>query len=177
MARFSKLVHSRRWDLLAPDYAHTVLTEGYGDINASSYAAAARTTDGTTIVVYAPSQRTLRVNLETLSGSNATAWWFNPRDGSVDAGTPLTSSGTHDFTPPTNADWVLVIDDDDAMLPPPGTGTIDGGAESGGTEPQAYVPTPLRCGASAPGQGPSTPWYFVVLGVWALVERRRLRRS
>ncbi|MDH3728301.1 MAG: hypothetical protein OER77_12290 [Myxococcales bacterium] len=83
-----------------------------------------------------------------------------------------------DFTPPTNADWVLVIDDDAAMLPAPGTGTVlpdpDGGAGSGGTEPNVYV---FRCDASAPGQDPSTPWCLVVLGAWVLIERRRLRRG
>jgi Concanavalin A-like lectin/glucanases superfamily/Putative collagen-binding domain of a collagenase/Bacterial TSP3 repeat len=113
-----------------PDIAHTVLTAGLS--TGDDRATAALTDDGATLIVYAPSRRTLRVNLDRLSGSNATAWWFNPRDGSVDAGTPLTSSGLWDFTPPTNDDWVLVIDDAVATLPPPGTEAVVPDADQDG---------------------------------------------
>jgi hypothetical protein len=115
------LFESRAWYRLVPDFNRTVLTAG--DSSGDDRATAAITADSATLIVYAPSQRTLTVNLDALSGSNATAWWFNPRDGSVGAGTSLSSSGSRYFTPPTYDDWVLVIDDAAAMLPPPGTDT------------------------------------------------------
>jgi hypothetical protein len=129
------LFESRAWYQLVPDFGRTVLTAGHS--SGDDRAVAALTDDGATVIVYAPSRRTLRVNLDALSGSDASAWWFNPRDGSVDAGTPLVSSGSRDFIPPTNDDWVLVIDDAASMLPPPGTGAIVpdpdvGAAGSGG---------------------------------------------
>ena len=130
------LFESRAWYRLVPDTNQSVLTSGLS--TGDDRATAALTDDGATLIVYAPSRRTLRVNLDRLSGTNATAWWFNPRDGSVDAGTPVTSSGSWDFTPPTNDDWVLVIDDAARMLPAPGAANLvsdpDGGGGSGGTE-------------------------------------------
>jgi hypothetical protein len=176
MTHVRALFESRAWYRLVPDIAQTVLTAGLS--TGDDRATAALTDDGATLIVYAPSRRTLRVNLDRLSGSNATAWWFNPRDGSVDAGTSLASSGLWDFTPPTNDDWVLVIDDAARMLPAPGTVAVvpDPGGGGGG-DPSAYPPKTRACSASAPGQSPLTMWYIVALSAWVLVERRRGRRS
>jgi hypothetical protein len=189
MIHVRDLFESRAWYRLVPDATQSVLTSGLS--TGDDRATAALTDDRETLIVYAPSRRTLRVNLDRLSGTNATAWWFNPRNGSVDAGTPVTSSGSWDFTPPTNDDWVLVIDDAASMLPAPGTAAIvpdpDGGGGSGGgsggsgstggTEPYVYVPH-FTCSASALGQGPLTVWWYIVaLGAWVLVERRRGRRG
>jgi hypothetical protein len=200
MLHVRNLFESRAWYRLVPDFADTVLTAGHS--SGGDRATAALTDDGATLIVYAPSQRTLRVNLDALSGSDASAWWFNPRDGSVDAGTPLVSSGSRDFTPPTDDDWVLVIDDAASMLPPPGTAAIvpDVGAAGGGGggNPDAggsgcgaggsagcgistggvqpYQPIRYStgsCSSSAPRRSSSTPWYLVVLGAWVLVRSRR----
>jgi uncharacterized protein (TIGR03382 family) len=191
MMHVRDLFESRAWYRLVPDIAETVLTSGYS--NGDDRAAAALTDDGETLIVYAPSRRTLTVNMNAISGSSATAWWFNPRDGSVDAGTAITSSSTRNFTPPTNDDWVLVIDDDASALPAPGSGTIDpdpdpgtggtagsagtsggGAAGSGGTVPYVYVPK-FTCSASMPGQSPTTLWYLTALGAWVWLGRRRRR--
>jgi len=143
------LFESRAWDELVPDRSRTVLTGGLS--SGDDRAAAAITEDGTTLIIYAPSRRTLSVNLDALSGSSATAWWFNPRDGSVDAGTPLASSGSQEFTPPTANDWVLVIDDAAAMLPPPGTGS--GGTGGSGGSPGGAGGLPGGAGGSPGGAG------------------------
>ncbi|MGB5694180.1 MAG: glycoside hydrolase family 140 protein [Polyangiales bacterium] len=163
MQHVRDLFDSRAWYRLVPDVAQTVLTGGRS--SGDDRAAAAMTNDGRTLIVYAPSRRALTINLNALSGSDATAWWFNPRDGSVDAGTPIVSSGSQSFTPPTNDDWVLVIEDSTSTLPPPGIGI----------EPSLFYKR--KCSASAPGQSPSTPWWFVALGAWALFEHRRRLRA
>jgi len=79
MMHVRHLFESRAWDKLVPDRSRTVLTGGLS--SGDDRAVAAITEDGATLIVYAPSRRTLTVNLNALSGSNATAWWFNPRDG------------------------------------------------------------------------------------------------
>ena len=181
------LFESRAWYRLVPDTNQSVLTSGLS--TGDDRATAALTDDGATLIVYAPSRRTLRVNLDRLSGTNATAWWFNPRDGSVDAGTPVTSSGSWDFTPPTNDDWVLVIDDAARMLPAPGTAALvpDGGGGTGGggtggtgqagTGGTVYIgPIFWGCSTSTQGGSAATLWFFGALGAWVLIERRRLYR-
>ncbi|MFZ1866200.1 MAG: glycoside hydrolase family 140 protein [Polyangiales bacterium] len=160
--RFRDLFSTYDWSSLVPDRSHTVLTGGQGSGSDTAYAA--KSNDSTLVIIYTPSQRALTVNLDALSGSNATAWWFNPRDGSVDVETALTSTGSQSFIPPTNDDWVLVIADAAANLPPPGTGIV----------------LPIRdfkCGASAQGEGFATLWLLAGLAAWVLFERRRIRRT
>ncbi|MGA8185558.1 MAG: putative collagen-binding domain-containing protein, partial [Terriglobia bacterium] len=120
MFYFGRLLRSRRWDLLVPDYDHTVLTAGYGDINGADYAPAARTSDGQTVIIYAPTQRTLSVAMDKISGTAAMGWWFDPSGGTGTFLGVYPTTGTHDFTPPSNDDWVLVLDDEAAGLGAPG---------------------------------------------------------
>ena len=122
MQHFGRLLLSRRWDNLVPDYAHTTLTSGYGDINGADYAAAARTVFGNTVLVYTPTRRTLTIAMNRIAGSEAKAWWFNPATG---AATPIgnfPTTGTRNFDPPSNQDWVLVIDSANLEFPAPGQG-------------------------------------------------------
>jgi hypothetical protein len=50
MRHFGALLASRNWTQLVPDYDHSVLLSGYGDINSGNYAACARSEDGTTVL-------------------------------------------------------------------------------------------------------------------------------
>jgi hypothetical protein len=153
------LFESRTWSRLVPDFNRTVLTAGHS--SGDDRATAAMTADGATLIVYAPSQRALTINLNALSGSNATAWWFNPRTGGVSTGMALTSTGSMSFTPPTNDDWVLVIDDAARMLPAPG-------------KRADY----RACSTSMQRQSSSSDlWLFGALATWVLLERRRVRRA
>jgi hypothetical protein len=92
----------------------------------TDYAMAASTQDGSSIIAYLPSRRTVTVDLGTLSGSTARAWWYEPAFGvPVEIGT--FPKGTWDFTPPTEDDWVLVIDNASLGFPPPGTQGVPSG--------------------------------------------------
>jgi len=166
MIHVRNLFESRAWFRLVPDFDGSVLISGRS--TGDDRAAAAKTSDGSTIIVYAPSRRTMRIDMDGLSGSTATAWWYNPRDGSVDGGTQVTSVGSRDFIPPTNDDWVLVIDDDATNSFPPGTGTFT-----------VYFPSKLSCSVSAEERGPSPLWLGLWLalgfGLWFAIGRRRLR--
>lgn len=119
MVHVKNLFTSRNWVALVPDQDHTVLTDGYE--GGGDYAAAARTNDGATVIIYTPWGKDLTVDMSKIAGSAAHAWWFNPREGTVqDLGT-FTNAGTHVFNPEADEDWVLVIDNADLNLPAPGS--------------------------------------------------------
>jgi hypothetical protein len=77
--------------------------------------------------------RSFDIDVSKLAGARINAWWYSPRDGLLydeqlkQVQTPfatLPSRGAKTFTPPTtgqNQDWVLVLDDAAAGVPPPGT--------------------------------------------------------
>lgn len=123
MSWYARLFASRRWHGLVPDYAHVVVTSGYGSIGGGSYVAGARTADGATVIVYLPSAVTVTVNMSQVNGANATAWWFNPANGATTSIGTFAASGSRNFTPPAPGDWVLVIDNAALGLPAPGTTT------------------------------------------------------
>ena len=72
---WAKFFSSLPWQDLVPDQDHTVLTAGFGTfgnvdtrVSESDYATAAKTPDGSTIVVYMPTARTITLNMACLSG-------------------------------------------------------------------------------------------------------------
>jgi hypothetical protein len=107
---------SRAWQDLIPDWTHATVTAGYGTFGTADYATAASSADGSLVVAYLPTIRTLTVDMSTLSGS-ATARWYDPANGAYSdiAGSPLPNSGMQQFTPTGNnsngdQDWVLVLE-------------------------------------------------------------------
>jgi hypothetical protein len=135
IANVLKVFGPRQWYGLVPDQTHTVLTAGYGtyDPNAtvtnSDYATAARTVDGSLVIAYLPSARTITVDMTRLAGP-ASARWFDPTNGSFStlAGSPLPNVGTLQIAPPgPNAegttDWVLILETNppssQPVAPPP----------------------------------------------------------
>ena len=102
---------ARPWYELVPDQKHTVVTGGLGESNGMDYLAAARTADGATLLAYAPTPRTITVDLAQLSGERACAWWFNPRTGEAQSAGEYETKTKQDFITPGEGDWALVIDD------------------------------------------------------------------
>jgi hypothetical protein len=118
-ARLKKLVDSRKWFNLVPDYNHEVVTNGYG--SGESYVSAARTMDGETVIIYIPQDGTsIDVDLTNISGRKTKAWWFNPRDGESSLIGKFLTRNTETFQKPDSHDWVLVIDKASANLTIPG---------------------------------------------------------
>jgi len=116
------LFASRAWYNLVPDTNHTILTSGYGTyatsgaVSANDYATAARTGDGTLVMAYLPTVRTVTMNMASMSGA-ATARWYDPENGTYQSisGSPFPNTGTQNFTPPGNnsggdPDWILVLE-------------------------------------------------------------------
>ncbi len=126
MEIMGRLFRSRYWYKLVPDYDHTVLVSGFGSISDISYASAARTDDGKTIIAYLPRPRTVGVDLSTLVASEAIVRWYDPSSGEVVEIGRFPADSVHDFTPPSHRgdDWVLVIDDAAEDFPLPGASEI-----------------------------------------------------
>jgi hypothetical protein len=119
LSHVGRLFRSRAFYLLVPDQAHSVLTAGFQ--SGTSYAAAARASDGSSVIAYIPTSRTVTINLTQIAGASARAWWFNPRTAAATLINTYPTSGTMSFTPPDSSDWVLVLDNASLNLPAPGT--------------------------------------------------------
>lgn len=121
-----KLMRSREFWKMAPDLTNVVMTAGYG--SGDTMAMDARSSDGQTIIAYIPTGNasTVTINMAKITSSTNTihGWWFNPSSAATtDLGT-FANSGTHNFTPPDSNDWVLVLDDNAAGLPAPGSASL-----------------------------------------------------
>jgi hypothetical protein len=86
------------------------------NVTNNTFAPAARTPDGTLVVAYLPTIRTITVDMSKLSGP-VIARWYDPTEDTYVAATdsPLENAGNKQFTPPGNnrsgdGDWVLVLE-------------------------------------------------------------------
>jgi len=87
-----------------------------GSITANTCATAARTSDGSLVMAYMPTIRTITVDMSKLA-SVATARWYDPTNGEYANinGSPFANTGSRKFTPPGNnssgdGDWVLMLE-------------------------------------------------------------------
>jgi hypothetical protein len=120
LAHLKTLFISRPWQDLVPDQKHAVVTSGLGEFNGLDYVAAARTSDGSTVIAYLPAGNIVTVDMSRISGNKTQAWWYDPRTGKPKAIGQFPTSGSKQFTPPDNSDWVLILDDAAKALPAPG---------------------------------------------------------
>jgi hypothetical protein len=119
---WKKFFSSLSWQDLVPDQHHKVLTAGFGTfgnvdtrVSESDYATAAKTSDGSAIVVYVPTVRAITIDMACLGGA-AKAQWFDPTNGSYQdvPGAPFNNRGSKEFVPPGknhagDGDWVLLL--------------------------------------------------------------------
>jgi hypothetical protein len=119
VGNIGKLMRSRKWWTLVPDYANEVMTnsKGSGDVG---YHATAREASGETVMVWAPNRNKITIDMTKVSGSQAMAWWWNPSDNSSTEIGTFPTEGKQTFTPRA-WDRVLVLDDSAAGLAAPGT--------------------------------------------------------
>jgi hypothetical protein len=122
MMYWGRLFRSRPWFDLVPDQKHEVITGGVGEFLGDDYLAAGRTLDGSTAMAYMPTKRTITVDMSKIAGTQALAWWFDPRTGQAASAGSFPTRGMQNFSPPAEGDWVLVLDDASRQLPPPGKG-------------------------------------------------------
>ncbi len=124
---WDKFFSSLPWQDLVPDQDHTVVTAGFGTfgtlqtrVSESDFCTASKTPDGSFVVAYMPTARTVTVNMASLKRA-ARASWFDPSSGlsKTIPGGPFANKGTQQFTPPGknqdgDDDWVLLLDASDS---------------------------------------------------------------
>jgi hypothetical protein len=112
------------WQDLVPDQDHTAVIGGLGTygslhtrVSKSDYCTAAITPNGSLLIAYMPSARTITVNMSRLKAP-LKAKWFDPTNGAYVAGSgvPFANTGTRQFTPHRfnrdgESDWVLLLTD------------------------------------------------------------------
>jgi len=88
----------------------------FDSVATDTYATAARTADGTLVMAYLPTIRSVTVDMSKLARP-ATTRWFDPSDGSFTAisDSPIANAGVREFAPPGpnrdgDGDWVLVLE-------------------------------------------------------------------
>jgi hypothetical protein len=123
MTHLRNLLEGFSWWLLEPDMDNTFLTDGFG----AGYdrAVAARAADRSLAIVYLPTARPIKLDLEQLAGPRVAARWYDPADGVVSevTGSPFPAAGSKSFEPKTGGDgfgdwvnadgfgdWVLVLE-------------------------------------------------------------------
>ena len=131
----AKLVRSRRFWLFVPDTAHTVVTAGYG--TGAATVATSRASTGETVMAYVPVSGTvLTVDMTKLSGTRASAHWYDPV---ADAATHIGAygtTGTLKFTSRGDSQ-TLILDDVSLGFKPPGSSDA-----AYGTPPGLHPPRP-----------------------------------
>lgn len=118
MQYISKLIKSRPYFTRIPD--DSVVTSNTSDSNRRS---ATRDSNGTYIMVYSPNGGSISVNLDSLSGNEYKAYWYNPRNGTNTVIGTGASTGVRTFNAPDSNDWVLVLDDNAKGYSAPGSGS------------------------------------------------------
>jgi len=117
-AIMKKMVDSRNWYKLVPDYQHIAVVDGYG--SKETFVAAALTNNRETLIAYIPNGTAIWVDLNQISGKKIVVWWFNPRNGLSNRADEFTEKQNVKFIPPDSKDWLLVIDDAAYQFGPPG---------------------------------------------------------
>jgi hypothetical protein len=104
---------------LVPDQAHTVLTAGYGSLTgtgSSDYVPTEVALNGSFLLAYIPTSRTVTVDLTKLAGTQVHAQWYDPTTGAYTEIGTLAKTSNATFTTPSQAhadgaqDWILVLD-------------------------------------------------------------------
>jgi hypothetical protein len=98
------------WHKLVPDTNSQITESGMGKLASNDYAVTAMASDGSFLVSYLPSPRTITINLNQLKPKSLSAQWFNPLTGKMLPGNKISGKGRQKFQPPSQPhDWVLLI--------------------------------------------------------------------
>jgi hypothetical protein len=109
MRFLKRLMLSRPYFERVPDQTLIAGPNGTGH----DYAVATRGTGY--LFAYTWTGKPLRIRMGAITGTKVHAWWYSPRDGSVQSAGEFANSGVRVFTPPgkhgDGNDWVIVLDD------------------------------------------------------------------
>ncbi|MFN8345258.1 MAG: DUF4038 domain-containing protein [Spirosomataceae bacterium] len=107
---FYKIFSGLPWYLLRPDATDGILTEGRGAFGSEDYGAVAVLPNNRMAVIYLPTSRTVKVNVEKINGTSIRALWISPRTNKRWIGGYFKPQGVRELTPPTlEDDWLLLL--------------------------------------------------------------------
>lgn len=110
LSHVRRLIDTRPVGMLEPDHEGSVVTGGRE--GRSGFAAAARASDGSLVLAYLPDRRELTVDMSRVTTDTvATASWVDPRSGDTIRIGDFATEGERTFSPPSDADWLLVVED------------------------------------------------------------------
>jgi hypothetical protein len=115
------LFQSRARVGLQPDWRSRLVRFGQGRIDTPRYASAALASDRSSMIVYVPDAREIIVDTRSLTGSEVAAWHYDPTSGNATSLGVRRESSNQTYASTEESDWVLVLDNHDLGLPPPGT--------------------------------------------------------
>ena len=88
----------------------------FGSIATNTYGPTARTSDGSLVIAYLPTSRSVTIDMSKLAGP-AAAHWYDPTNGTyvLVAGSPFQNVNARQFSPPGHnsagdGDWILVLE-------------------------------------------------------------------
>jgi hypothetical protein len=120
MGILRRLFESRPFQRLAPDPKLLMNAPAQGGAKVR----AARASDGSFAFIYSPRGEAFAVDKSRRKGPRIKEIWFDPRYGVSYHFHSTENTGFQTYVPPTSGrgqDWVLVLEDEAANLPPPGT--------------------------------------------------------
>jgi len=122
MTHLKRLMESRPFLSRIPDQGILATDEG----DSESRIQATRDREGSYAMIYVTDHGRVpdvTIRMSFISGSQASAWWYDPRDGSHTGPEAIINDGLEEtFSVPVTSgpDWILVIDDAAAGFGPPG---------------------------------------------------------
>jgi hypothetical protein len=116
VGKFLAYVSKDQHSLLSTALGRIRRHSGIGSITSNTCATAARTSDGSLVMVYMPTIRAITVDMSKLTGTT-TARWYDPTTGEYAdvKGAPFANEGSRQFIPSGanksgEGDWVLVLE-------------------------------------------------------------------
>lgn len=107
---FYKIFNGLPWYLFRADTSNEILMEGRGTLGSEDYSTVAVLPNYRMAVIYLPTSRTIKINVEKINGSNIRALWINPRTNKRWIGGYFKPQGNRELTPPTlDEDWLLLV--------------------------------------------------------------------
>ena len=117
VGKFAAYVSKDPDSLMARAFGRIRRYSGIGSITSNTCATAARTSDGSLVIVYMPTVRAITVDMSKLAGTTTTARWYDPTSGEYAdvKGSPFANEGSRQFIPSGanksgEGDWVLVLE-------------------------------------------------------------------
>ncbi len=111
MTALAQFVSEVAWWTGEPDLEHRLVVGGLGEENGLDRLTAMRAADGTLGIAYVPTDRTISVDLDALTGWSTSVRWFDPVAGTWTPTTTITRSGVVQLSVPFDHDAVLVLAD------------------------------------------------------------------